>query len=111
MSNQTVAKKADREAEKRREYIINIKRTLLPVATGILLGILSFILAAFASSDYRRVGVLILVLLAIGIYLHRWTLPLIGASTEGENLGAKDWLSIGFLVFLTWFVSWTLLLN
>ncbi len=97
------------EAARRKEYLGNLKRTLLPIATGVLLGIISLLIVKFVSSDYRRVGPLILVLVLIGMYIHRYTLPLI--STERENLAVKDWIYIGFMVFITWFVSFTLLLN
>lgn len=103
------SKKVKDEAARRMEYLSNLKRTLLPIATGVLLGILSLAMVKFISSDYRRVGLLILVLVFIGIYIHRYTLPLI--SPGRENLAPKDWIYIGFMVFITWFVSFTLLLN
>ncbi|MEM2934523.1 MAG: hypothetical protein QXL78_06310 [Methanocellales archaeon] len=103
------SKKVKDIAARRMEYLSNLKRTLLPIAIGVLLGIISLSMAKFISNDYRRVGPLILVLILIGIYIHRYTLPLI---TPGhENLAPKDWIYIGFMVFITWFVSFTLLLN
>jgi hypothetical protein len=103
-----VKDEAAREREKRK-YISNIKRTLFPIAIGVLLGVISLVMVRFISSDYRRVGPLILVFVLIGIYSHKYTLPLI--SSEHENLAVKDWIYIGFMVFITWFVSFTLLLN
>lgn len=102
-------KKVKDEAARRREYLSNLKRTLLPIATGVLLGVISISMVKFISSDYRRIGPLILVIVLIGIYIHRYTLPLV--TSERENLAPKDWIYIGFMVFITWFVSFTLLLN
>ncbi|MEM2925070.1 MAG: hypothetical protein QXJ68_05215 [Methanocellales archaeon] len=102
-------KKVKDEAAGRKEYLRNLKRTLLPIVIGILLGIASLSIVKFISSDYRRIGPLILVLVIIGIYIHRYTLPLI--TSERENLSPRDWIYIGFMVFITWFVSFTLLLN
>ena len=111
MSNQAAVKKVDKAEEKRKEYAAGIKRTLLPIATGILLGIVSLMITTYITGDMRKVGVLILVLVFIGIYIHRWTLPMINAISDGEKLASKDWIYIGFLVTMAWFVSWTILMN
>lgn len=111
MSNQTATKKTGKAEEKRKEYNAAIKRTLLPLTTGVLLGLISFAVTIFITGDLRRVGVFILVLVFIGIYIHRWTLPLINAISKGENLASKDWMYIGFLVLMSWFISWTILIN
>ncbi|MCD5409264.1 MAG: hypothetical protein LRZ87_00625 [Methanocellales archaeon] len=93
------------EEEKKKEYIDDIKKTIIPGIFGIIGGILSF---HIAGETQVRAGFGFTVL-AIMVLLQKYVFPLV--NINAEELETKDWIYIVFMTTTFWFVSWTLLLN
>lgn len=103
--NQTVKVPKKTEEEKKKEYIDDIKKTIIPGIFGIIGGILSF---HIAGETQVRAGFGFTVL-AIMVLLQKYVFPLV--NINAEELETKDWIYIVFMTTTFWFVSWTLLLN
>ncbi|HIP63230.1 MAG TPA: hypothetical protein EYH04_03845 [Archaeoglobus profundus] len=84
------------------KYRADLIKTFVPIGFGVIAGIISFLIAGNLRAR-DPLGIIILVLM---IYLHKLTLPKLGVKLE-----AKDWLSISFIAFTTWYITWTILLN
>ncbi len=84
------------------EYEESLLKTFVPLALGILAGILSYLITdGIRSRD--PLGIVILVLL---IYVNKFLLPKLGVKLE-----TKDWGGITLISFVSWYVIWTFLLN
>lgn len=92
----------DKERDKKRaEYEEGLKKTLIPLAFGILAGILSFILIKDpVSTD----GLIIAIIM---IFVQKFVYQFLHILMEG----AKDWIYLAFMTLFCWFVAYTLMLN
>ncbi|HIP25435.1 MAG TPA: hypothetical protein EYG81_03080 [Archaeoglobus profundus] len=84
------------------KYRTDLIKTLVPIGFGVIAGIISF----FITGNLRSRDPLGIIILVLMIYLHKFILPKLGVKLE-----AKDWLSISFMTFTTWYIAWTILLN
>ncbi|RCV62830.1 hypothetical protein C5S53_17255 [Methanophagales archaeon] len=92
----------DKERDKKRaEYEEGLKKTLIPLAFGILAGALSFILIKDpVSTD----GLIIAIIM---IFVQKFVYQFLHIPMEG----AKDWIYLAFMTLFCWFVAYTLMLN
>jgi len=92
----------DKERDKKRaEYEEGLKKTLIPVAFGILAGILSFILIKDPVSTDGLIIAIIMIFVQKFVY----------RSLHIPMEGAKDWIYLAFMTLFCWFVAYTLMLN
>jgi len=97
------------EEERKKEYIDDIKKTVIPGIFGIIGGFTSFYLAGNSVGGVQPRAGFGLIILVFAIFVQRFAFPLV--SIPVEELGTKDWLYIGFMTLTFWFISWTFLLN
>ncbi len=80
----------------------NDLKTYIPLALGIVAGIITY----YVTNGLRSRDPLGIIILVIFIYIHKFILPKFSVKIE-----SKDWVGIAFLTLVTWYISWTLLLN
>lgn len=97
------------EEERKKEYMGGIKKTVIPGIFGIIGGFISFYLAGSVVGGVQPRAGFGLIILVSAVFIQKYIFPLV--SIRAEELGAKDWLYIGFMTLAFWFVSWTFLLN
>lgn len=83
------------------EYEEGLKKTLIPLAFGILAGIISFILI---NEPVSTDGLIIAILM---VFVQKFVYRSLHIPMEG----AKDWIYIAFMTIFCWFVTYTLMLN
>jgi hypothetical protein len=97
-------------AEKQKEHLLKIKRSLVACLAGMVTGIISFLAIPpteiVGFNSWTALGLLIML---AGIVVQRHIFMF--AKLEPESLGKKDWLYQGFMTFAFWFITWTILLT
>jgi hypothetical protein len=98
-------------AEKQRDHVNRIKRTLVGSLLGILAGVISFLVVHGPENilGLQSYTILALFIMLAGVVVQRHIFVLLKITTP--ELGKKDWLYQGFITFAFWFISWTLLLT
>lgn len=97
-------------AEKQRDHVNRIKRTLVGSFLGILTGVISFLVVGPENIlGLQSYTILALFIMLAGVVVQRHIFVLLKITTP--ELGKKDWLYQGFITFAFWFISWTLLLT
>jgi hypothetical protein len=97
-------------AEKQKEHLLKIKRSLLACIMGLVTGVISFLV--ISPSDivgFQSYTVFGLLVMFAGIVIQRHLF--VFAHLEPGTLGKKDWLYQGFITFAFWFITWTILLT
>jgi hypothetical protein len=103
-------KRAKTKAEKQKEHIIRIKRTLIASLIGIAAGILSYYSGGIPNAaGLQNNGLLAFMLMLAGIVIQKHIFILMQLDTV--KLGAKDWFYQGFMTFAFWLMTWTFLLS
>jgi heme/copper-type cytochrome/quinol oxidase subunit 4 len=93
----------DKERDKKRaEYEEGLKKTLIPLAFGVLAGILSFILIKDPLSKLD-----LFIIVSLMIFVQKFVYQFLHIHMEG----AKDWIYLAFMTLFCWFVAYTLMLN
>jgi len=93
----------DDTQESQKKYTDGLKKTFIPIIFGAIGGVLSSI---FAGDSADGVALLMLSLM-IGTQI-----PIYGLVDVGvKEFKQKDWIYISAMTFLSWFVSWGILLN
>lgn len=97
-------------AEKQKEHLLKIKRSLVACLAGMVTGIISFLaipsMEIVGFNSYTALGLLIMM---AGIVVQRHIFMF--TKLEPESLGKKDWVYQGFMTFAFWFITWTILLS
>ena len=97
-------------AEKQKEHLLKIKRSLVACLAGMVTGIISFLVIPpteiVGFNSWTALGLLIML---AGIVVQRHIFMF--TKLEPESLGKKDWLYQGFMTFAFWFITWTVLLT
>ncbi len=96
-------------AEKQRDHVNRIKRTLVGSLLGIVTGIISFLVVGTQIIGLQNYTFLALFIMLAGIVVQRHIFTFMKLTTP--QLGTKDWIYQGFMTFAFWFISWTLLLT
>ncbi len=93
----------DDTQDSQKKYTDGLKKTFIPIIFGAIGGVLSSIFAG----DSADVVALLMLSLMIGAQI-----PIYGlVDIEVKEFNQKDWLYISAMTFLSWFVSWGVLLN
>ncbi|MDY6932434.1 MAG: hypothetical protein SVJ22_11035 [Halobacteriota archaeon] len=93
----------DDSEESRIKYFAGLKRTFVPLAFGVLGGVLSSVFAG----DFDDVVSFVVLLLMIGLQIPVYSF----IDIEVKDFNQKDWVYVLAMTFLSWFVSWGVLLN
>jgi len=107
--NQSIKIPEKSAEERKKAYVDGIKKTVIPGVFGIIGGFISFYLAGEGVNGVQPRAGFGLIVLVFFISVQKYIFPLVNIHTE--EMGAKDWLYIGFMTLVFWFVSWTFLLN
>lgn len=97
-------------AEKQKEHLLKIKRSLVACLAGMVTGIISFLVIPTTEiTGFQAYTALGLLIMLAGIVVQRHIFMF--TKLEPESLGKKDWLYQGFMTFAFWFITWTVLLT
>ncbi|MDY6958527.1 MAG: hypothetical protein SVK08_05170 [Halobacteriota archaeon] len=94
---------ADDTQESEKKYTDGLKKTFIPIIFGIVGGVLSSIFAAESGDGVALLILLLMIVLQTPIYGF--------VDIEIKEFNQKDWVYISAMTFLSWFVSWGVLLN
>lgn len=95
-------------AERRKDQIDGITKTVYPSVLGILAGFACYFAPA-ATVNQLPWHFVLLVVLAVTYFIQKVTYPFL--KVDVANFKAKDWFYVEFMAFDLWLVTWTLLLN
>lgn len=95
-------------AERRKDQIDGITKTVYPAVLGVLAGFACYYAPAETLNQLPWHFVL-LVVLAVTYFIQKVTYPFL--KIDVANFKGKDWFYVEFMVIDLWLVSWTLLLN
>jgi phage shock protein PspC (stress-responsive transcriptional regulator) len=95
-------------AERRKEQIDGITKTVYPSVLGVLAGFACYFAPA-ATVNQLPWHFVLLVVLAATYFIQKVTYPFL--KIDVANFKAKDWFYVEFMAFDLWLVTWTLLLN
>jgi hypothetical protein len=97
-------------AEKQKEHLLKIKRSLVACLAGMVTGIISFLVIPPTDiTGFQAYTALGLLIMLAGIVVQRHVFMF--TKLEPESLTKKDWLFQGFMTFAFWFITWTVLLT
>jgi hypothetical protein len=117
--NERIAKappkaKSRSAADRRKDRIDGIVKTVYSAALGVVAGFACYFLAGAVGTNNWQIGeypwhfVMISVILVTSL-IQRYTYPLL--KIDAASFQTKDWLYVEFIVVDLWLVTWTLLLN
>jgi phage shock protein PspC (stress-responsive transcriptional regulator) len=95
-------------AEKRKDQIDGITKTVYPAVLGVLAGFACYYAPA-ATLNQLPWHFVLLVVLAVTYFIQKVTYPLL--KVDVASFKGKDWFYVEFMAIDLWLVSWTLLLN
>jgi hypothetical protein len=101
-------------ADRRKDRIDGITKTVYSAALGVMAGFASYYLAGASSTNNWQIGVLpwhfvMMSVILITSIIQRFTYPYL--NVDAASFQTKDWLYVEFIVVDLWLVTWTLLLN
>jgi hypothetical protein len=102
------------EADRRKERIDGITKTVYPAVLGVIAGFASYYVAGevgpsrWQISDLPWHFVMMSVIFAT-VLIQKYTYPFLKVDVAGFK--TKDWLYVEFILVPIWLVTWTLLLN
>jgi hypothetical protein len=103
------------EAERKKDRIDGIKKTVYPSVLGVVAGFACYYGAGMVSENPWSFGqnvpwhFVALVVILITYFVQKITYPFM--NIEVTRFGAKDWFYVEFMAVDLWLVTWTLLLN
>ena len=101
-------------ADRRKDRIDGITKTVYSAALGVIAGFVCYFLAGTVGTNNWQIGelpwhfVLISVVLATSL-IQRYTYPFL--KIDAASFQTKDWLYVEFIMLSLLLVTWTLLLN
>ena len=101
-------------ADRRKDRIDGIVKTVYSAALGVVAGFACYFLAGAVGTNNWQIGelpwhfVMISVILVTSL-IQRYTYPFL--KIDAASFQTKDWLYVEFIVVDLWLVTWTLLLN
>jgi hypothetical protein len=101
-------------AERRKDRIDGITKTVYSAALGVMAGFASYYLAGASGTNNWQIGVLpwhfvMMSVILITSIIQRFTYSYL--NIDASSFQTKDWLYVEFIVVDLWLVTWTLLLN
>jgi hypothetical protein len=115
MSGEEIEEKSDAPrkltaAEKKREHILRVQRSLVACFMGIITGCIAYLVIDPANSlGFQSYTILALFIMLAGIVVQKHIFMLMKMNVS--SLGKKDWFYQGFMTFAFWFITWTVLLS
>jgi hypothetical protein len=119
MQNERIAKappkaKPKSEAERRKDRIDGITKTVYPSVLGVIAGFACYFVAGETGPNHWQIGdlpwhfVMMSVILVTAL-IQKITYPLL--KVDVASFKTKDWLYVEFIMVALWLVTWTFLLN
>jgi len=101
----------EKKARKKSEHVNRVIRTAIACILGMLAGLASFYLAGTMDpvTGTQPMPVMGLLTLVLAIVIQKTIFMVI--RIDVSKLGKKDWFYQGFMTFVTWFLSWTMMLS
>ena len=101
----------EKKARKKAEHVNRVIRTAIACVLGMLAGLASFYLAGTMSmtDGTQPMPVIGLLILVLALVLQKTIFMVI--RIDVSKLGKKDWFYQGFMTFVTWYLSWTMMLS
>ena len=101
----------EKKARKKAEHVNRIIRTAIACILGMIAGVSSFYLAGAMDpvTGTQPMPVIGLLILVLAIVIQKTIFMVI--RIDVSKLGKKDWFYQGFMTFVTWFLSWTMMLS
>jgi len=101
-------------ADRRKDRIDGITKTVYAAALGVIAGFASYFLAGAFGPNNWQIGVLpwhfvMMSVILITSIIQRFTYSYL--KVDAASFQTKDWLYVEFIVVDLWLVTWTLLLN
>ena len=101
-------------ADRRKDRIDGITKTVYAAALGVIAGFASYFLAGASGTNNWQIGVLpwhfeMMSVILITSIIQRFTYSYL--KVDAASFQTKDWLYVEFIVVDLWLVTWTLLLN
>ena len=101
-------------ADRRKDRIDGITKTVYAAALGVIAGFASYYLAGALGTNNWQIGVLpwhfvMMSVILITSIIQRLTYSYL--KVDAASFQTKDWLYVEFIVVDLWLVTWTLLLN
>jgi hypothetical protein len=101
-------------ADRRKDRIDGITKTVYAAALGVIAGFACYFLAGTIGTNNWQIGVLpwhfvMMSVILITSIIQRFTYSYL--NIDAASFQTKDWLYVEFIVVDLWLVTWTLLLN
>ena len=101
-------------ADRRKDRIDGITKTIYSAALGVIAGFACYFLAGAVGTNNWQIGVLpwhfvLISVVLVTSLIQRFTYPFL--KIDAASFQTKDWLYVEFIVVDLWLVTWTLLLN
>ena len=117
--NERIAKappkaKPKSEAERRKDRIDGIMKTVYPSVLGVVAGFACYFVAGEVGQNHWQIGdlpwhfVMMSVILVTAL-IQKFTYPFL--KVDVASFKTKDWLYVEFIMVALWLVTWTILLN
>lgn len=102
------------EADRRKERIDGITKTVYPAVLGVIAGFVCYYLAGEFGPNRWQIGDLpwhfvMMSVIFVTVLIQKYTYPFLKVNAAGFK--TKDWLYVEFVLLPIWLVTWTLLLN
>lgn len=119
LQNERIAKappkaKPKSEADRRKDRIDGITKTVYPAVLGVIAGFVCYYVAGEVGPNLWQIGdlpwhfVMMSVIFAT-VLIQKYTYPFL--KVDVATFKTKDWLYVEFILLPIWLVTWTLLLN
>ncbi|HJJ91775.1 MAG TPA: hypothetical protein O0Y15_03080, partial [Methanocorpusculum sp.] len=101
----------EKKARKKSEHVNRVISTAIACILGMIAGVSSFYLAGAMDpvTGTQPMPVIGLLVLILAIVIQKTIFMVI--RIDVSKLGKKDWFYQGFMTFVTWFLSWTMMLS
>jgi len=119
LQNERIAKappkaKPKSEADRRKDRIDGITKTVYSAVLGVIAGFASYFIAGEVGPSHWQISNLpwhfvMMSLILVTVLIQKFTYPFLKIDVAGFK--TKDWLYVEFIIVALWLVTWTLLLN
>lgn len=101
-------------ADRRKDRIDGITKTVYPAVLGVIAGFVCYIVAGAVGPSNWQISTLpwhfvLMSVILVTALIQKFTYPLL--KVDVASFQTKDWLYVEFIMVALWLVTWTLLLN